>query len=833
MLSSLDRPTLDLGRTNRDSGLSSEEAAQRLAHTGPNDLHAGSRAAGVIELLHQLANPLVLILLAASFVSAYLHERTNALVIVTIVVLSVGLEYIQTDRSRRAAHRLRSQVALTCTVLRDGRWQEISRNAVVPGDLIRLSAGDLVPADARVRESRDLHVQQAALTGESLPVEKIAAPDGNLAKVQLSEPSAVFLGSSVVSGLATVQVVATGTTTLFGQIAEKITSRPPETEFDRGMRQFSAMILKVVFILVLFVFLASALRHRDPLDSLLFAVALAVGLTPEFLPMIVTVTLARGAVRMAHKHVIVKHLAALQNFGSMDVLCSDKTGTLTRGEMVLERTVDPHGHSSERPRELAVVNSSLESGIKSPLDTAVLQHKSTHADACEKLDEIPFDFERRMVSVVVQNGDDRLLITKGAPESLLPRCTLQEIAAGQQPLNDAERERAQETFAQLSDQGFRILAVAWRAVPAQNAYTAADEAELVLAGFLAFSDPPREDAAVAIRALQHDGVQIKILTGDNEAVTRHICRQVGLDDSATLTGQDLDGMSDQALAHVAEHTVVFSRLSPQQKNRVILALKSRGHVVGYLGDGINDAPSLHTADAGISVNTAVDVARDAAEIILMELGLGVLHRGILEGRSAFGNVMKYLLMETSSNFGNIFSMAAAAFLLPFLPMLPLQILLNNFLYDLAQLTIPMDRVDSSFLRKPRHWEIRSLRNYMLAIGPISSIFDLLTFAVLLQIMQASESQFQTGWFVESLLTQSLVLFVIRTAHHPWQSRPHPYLVTSVSAVAMAAILLPYAPFAGALGFVPLPLGFYCFVALATAVYLGCVEVVKRWLLGSA
>lgn len=832
MLKSLDPPRADPIWTNTDCGLSTEEAKRRIASVGPNELHAASSTAGIIEFLRQFSNPLVLILLTASIVSASLHEQTNALVIVIIVVLSAGLEFIQTDRSRRAAQSLRNQVALTCTALRDGQWQEILRRDVVPGDLIRLSAGDLVPADAHLLESRDLHVQQAALTGESLPVEKSSEPHGDITRIQLDEPSAVFLGSSIVSGLAVAQVVTTGSKTVFGQIAQRITTKPPETEFDRGMRQFSALILQIVFVLVLVVFLASALRHRDPLDSLLFAVALAVGLTPEFLPMIVTVTLARGAVRMAQKHVIVKHLAALQNFGSMDVLCSDKTGTLTRGEMFLERTLNPRGELCNRPRELAVINSVFESGIKSPLDTAILRHEDKTALTYQKLDEIPFDFERRMVSVVVQSGANRLLITKGAPESILPRCISQDVDGGQQPLDEDDRAQVQNTFQKLSAEGYRILAVASRAMPNQAAYCPADERELTLAGFLAFSDPLRDDAAAAIRALRHDGVQVKILTGDSELVTRHVCRQVDLDDSATLLGHDLDSMSDQALAHAAEQTVVFARLSPQQKNRVILALKHRGHVVGYLGDGINDAPSLHSADVGISVNTAVDVAREAAELILTQRGLGVLHRGILEGRCAFGNVMKYLLMETSSNFGNIFSMAAAAFLLPFLPMLPLQILLNNFLYDLAQLTIPMDRVDSSFLRKPRHWEIRSLRNYMLVIGPISSLFDLLTFAVLLQIMQASEPLFQTGWFVESLLTQSLVLLVIRTAHRPWKSQPHPYLLVSVLSVAAIALVLPFAPFASDLGFVPLPVGFYAFVVVATGLYLGCVEVVKRWFLHS-
>lgn len=591
--------------------------------------------------------------------------------------------------------------------------------------------------------------------------------------------------------------------------------------------------MQTVALLVFAIFLFCAVLHRDPLESLLFAVALAVGLTPEFLPMIVTVTLARGAILMAHKKVIVKRLPAMQNFGSMDILCRDKTGTLTLGEMKLDRSVDPQGAPSPRVLQLAYLNSANETGIKSPLDAAILNRRPADLPGCRKLDEIPFDFERRCLSVVVETAGRRLLITKGAPESVLGRCQSYKSATGPLPLDDEARERCTATYRDLNAQGFRLLAVASKEVPEQPVYRAADETDLTLAGFLVFVDPVRPDVSTTLRALHHDGVQVKILTGDNELVTRHVCSHVGLDCARTVLGDEVDRMSDSALAHVAEQTTVFARLSPQQKNRVITALKNRGHVVGYLGDGVNDAPSLHAADVGISVNSAVDIARDSADIILTERSLRVLHAGILEGRRAFGNVMKYLLMGTSSNFGNMFSMAIASMFLPFLPMLPTQILLNNFLYDLAQITIPTDNVDASFLHKPRHWDIRLIRKFMLIIGPISSVFDFLTFAVLLLWFHASEPLFHTGWFVESLATQTLVLFVIRTAGNPFRSRPSKPLVWTVLAIVAVGILLPYTPLAEPLGFVPLPALYFCFLIAATATYLLLVELIKRRLLRQA
>ncbi|MGZ3583217.1 MAG: magnesium-translocating P-type ATPase [Ktedonobacterales bacterium] len=817
-------------------GLSSEEAQRRLTRYGANEPTHPSRFAALTQLLTFMVNPLVIILLVASLISGVLGERLNAVIIVTMVMLSVTINFLQSYRSQKAVEQLRTSVALKCTVRRDGRWQEISRAAVVPGDIIRLTAGDLVPADARLIEARDVHVQQAALTGESLPVEKEAIDEAPSSRSLAESPHIVLLGTSVVSGLATAVVIATGRATAFGDIAARLAARPPETAFDRGLRQFSMLIMRTVILLVLFVLTVNLAFKHNALESLLFAVALAVGLTPEFLPMITTVTLGQGARHMARQKVIVKHLAAIENFGSMDILCSDKTGTLTSGEMVLDRCIDPLGHPANRTLLLAYINSTYETGIRSPLDATILAHTQIDVGAYQKLDEIPFDFERRRLSVVVAHGDERILITKGAPESILPQCIAFELAqAPDQPpeirhLDTDSRAQCEALFQKLCSDGYRVLAVASRTMPPQPAYRANDEAELTLSGYLAFFDPPREDVAETLTALRRDGIEVKILTGDNELVTRHICQQVGLDGARIVLGDELDHMSDPALGQIAEQTTIFARVSPSQKNRIMIALKARKHVVGFLGDGINDAPSLHMADVGISVATAVDVAKDAAEIILLERSLRVLHQGVLEGRKAFGNVMKYLLMGTSSNFGNMFSMAGAVVFLPFLPMLPTQILLNNFLYDFSQITIPTDNVDESFIRKPHHWDISLIRNFMIYIGPISSIYDFLTFWAMLSLFHASQELFHTGWFVESLATQTLVIFIIRTAGNPLKSRPSRPLAITTIAIVLIGVLLPYTPLAYALGFVPLPIGYFIFLLGTVLTYLLLVEVVKRRLM---
>ncbi len=823
------------------AGLTQAEAKQRLARYGANEPSTVKRAAPLFQILLLLANPLVIILLVASAVSVALGEAINASIIVTMVVFSVALNFFQTYRSQKAVDSIRKEVAPTAKVLRDGAWIETPRREIVPGDVIKLAAGDLVPADAELLQTRDLHVQQAALTGESLPVEKSAASDQSSAAE--SDLHKVFLGTSVVSGTATASVTATGKNTVFGDIATRLSKRAPETEFERGTKRFGLLIMKTTLLLVVFVLLVSVIFHRPLLESLLFAVALAVGLTPEFLPMITTVTLGRGAVHMARNNVIVKHLEAMQNFGSIDVLCSDKTGTLTSGEMSLEQHLDPFGTPCERVFLLAFLNSLHETGITNPLDeaikeshssdpldTAVLKHDHPDIHDYRKVDEIPFDFERRRVSIVVRHADETLLITKGAPESVLPVCTTYEVDDKQNALDEVARKQIENTYRDLCAKGYRVLAVAYAKVPVKDQYAANDETALTLAGFLTFSDPPLATAQSTLRALQQDGIQVKILTGDNELVTQHICSQVGLDAGRIVLGTELEKISDPALGHIVEQTSVFARVSPAQKNRIILALKNRSHVVGYMGDGINDAPSLHAADVGISVSGAVDVAKDAADFILLKPGLEVLHAGIIEGRKSFGNVMKYLLMGTSSNFGNMFSMAAAVVFLPFLPMLPTQILLNNFLYDLAQVTIPTDQVDETFIRKPQRWNIKLIRDFMIYIGPLSSIFDFLTFFVLLKVFHASEQFFHTGWFVESLATQTLVIFVIRTARNPLKSRPSLALTLTTVAIVIFGVLLPYTSLGSLIGFTSLPLSFLAFIVIATGTYLLLVEVVKRRLM---
>ena len=824
------------------AGLSTTEARLQLSKIGPNEPVSSRRTSGLAQILFLFVNPLVIILLIASAISAAVGEVLNASIIALMVLLSVALNFIQTYRSQRSVERIRKEVAPTATVLRDGIWTEIPRREVVPGDVISLTAGDLVPADACLFKVRDLHVQQAALTGESLPIEKEAI-DLQAISQDTSDDHKVFLGTSVVSGTGTALVMATGKNTTFGDIATRLATKPPETEFERGTRQFGLLIMKTTILLVLFVLLVSVVLHRDFLESLLFAVALAVGLTPEFLPMITTVTLGQGAVHMARKKVIVKHLEAMQNFGSIDVLCSDKTGTLTSGEMALDQHVDQFGAPSERVFLLAYLNSLHETGVNNPLDqaikqsrssnpldAAVLQHDHPDIHAYRKIDEIPFDFERRRVSIVVEHENERLLITKGAPESVLPVCSAYELNGQQHPLDADSQARAEATYRELCAKGFRMLAVAYAAVPLKDVYRAGDEKDLVLAGFLTFSDPPLESAKLALQDLNRDGIQVKILTGDNELVAQHICSQVGLDVGRIILGDELERMTDTALAHVVEQTFVFARVSPAQKNRIILALKRRSHVVGYLGDGINDAPSLHAADVGISVSTAVDVAKDAADFILLERSLSVLHEGIIEGRKAFGNVMKYLLMGTSSNFGNMFSMAVASLFLPFLPMLPTQILLNNFLYDLAQVTIPTDHVDRTFIHKPQRWNVGMIRDFMIYIGPLSSIYDFLTFFALLKVFHASEQLFHTGWFVESLATQTLVIFIIRTAGNPLRSRPSVALATTTVLVVLVGVVIPYTALGGLLGFTPLPGTFLLFLVVASVTYLLLVEVVKRRLM---
>ena len=810
-------------------GLSSEEAARRLERYGPNELGAPRLGSKLAPLSRLIANPLALLLLVAALASAFLGQVADAVIIAAIVLLSAALNWFQSFRSERAVRELQARIAPTATVLRDGKPIELPRREIVAGDVIHLGAGDLAPADVRLLESVDLHAQQAALTGESMPAEKAATRDA-LTAAGPDSPALVFLGTSIVSGTASAVVFATGRDTAFGDIVARLAARPEETEFERGMRRFGMLILQTVLFLVLFILTVTLSMHRDPLQSLLFAVALAVGLTPEFLPMITTVTLAQGAVRMARQKVIVKHLSAIQNLGSIDVLCSDKTGTITAGSIALGASLDPFGGERGRALELARINSRFQTGIKSPLDHAILEQPAAGDGACRKTDEIPFDFDRRRLSVVVEEAGAYRLITKGAPESVLDACSSCEVGGAVRVLDDATRARCLQVFREASERGFRVLGVAYRDVSRAAGFRAEDERELTLIGFLTFADQLLDGVAESIAALHRDGVQVKVLTGDNELVTRHICSQAGIDAEQVVLGSDIALLDDPALALVAERTSVFARLSPAQKHRIIHALREHGHVVGFLGDGINDAPSLHGADVGISVAGAVDIAREASDIILLERRLDVLHAGILAGRRSFANVLKYLLMGTSSNFGNMFSMAAAALFLPFLPMLSTQILLNNFLYDLAQITIPTDNIDPAFAAKPQRWDVRLIRNFMFAIGPLSSLYDFLTFFILLRVFRFGEEAFHTGWFVESLATQTLVLFVIRTAGRPWSNRPSTALSATTLAVALVGCALPFSPLAAPLGFTALPGRYFVYLAIVVVTYLVLVELVKHALL---
>ncbi|MBI3801306.1 MAG: magnesium-translocating P-type ATPase [Deltaproteobacteria bacterium] len=814
-------------------GLKSEEANTRLAQYGPNVFTTHRHRALVLEFLARFRNPLVILLLAASGISAFTGEVTSFFIISLIVLMSVTLDFVQEHRAGQAAERLKQSVAVRVSVQRDGKAQEVPVSKLVPGDVVLLSAGDLVPADGRVLEAKDFFVNQALLTGEPYPVEKhpgdSAERDTNAVG---SAPNAVFMGTSVISGTARMLVCRTGTTTALGEIAETLSNKAPQTAFERGTHDFGLLILRLTLLLVLFVLLVNAYFHRPRLESFLFAVALAVGLTPELLPMVVSVTLARGALRMAEKKVIVKRLAAIHDLGSMDVLCTDKTGTLTEARIRLERHLDALGRDSQRVLELAYLNSYFETGLKSPLDDAILQHKDeVDVSGWRKIDEVPFDFERRRVSVLVENGAVRLLVVKGALEDILRLSTHREGEGPEdlQPITEAARQRLQAQFENLGREGFRVLGIAWKLVGNDHGHAIVDdETELVFAGFAAFLDPPKVSAAPVLKALAEDGVIVKVVTGDNEMVTQYVCARLGLPVGDVVTGAEIAQLDDQALQVRVETVNLFCRVTPVQKNRIILALKQRGHVVGYLGDGINDAPSLHSADVGLSVDGAVDVAKEAASMILLEHDLGVLHEGVLEGRRTFGNIMKYIMMGTSSNFGNMFSMAGASLVLPFLPMLPLQILLNNFLYDVSEIPIPLDSVDADYLSHPRHWNMNFIRNFMMIVGPVSSLFDFLTFFVLLRVLHADEALFHTGWFIESLATQVLVIFIIRTRGNPLRSRPSLLLtVTSLTVVAVA-VLLPITSLGAHLGFVPPPLTFFPILAGMVIVYLVAVEGVKRW-----
>jgi P-type Mg2+ transporter len=810
-------------------GLTQSEAEARLRSIGPNRFVDSGRRPVWLQFLARFRNPLVLLLVGASALSALTGDVTGFLIILVMILLSVSIDFVQEYRAGRVADRLRQSVALRARVLRDGAVRELPVTDVVPGDIVLVTAGDLVPADALVVDAKDCFVQQSLLTGESYPVEKQAGMVPADAGLE-SAVNALFMGSSVISGSATALVVRTGNRSAMGAIAGSLTRTPPPTAFETGTRRFGLLIMRLTLLLVLFVLLLNGVLGKPWPEAFLFAIALAVGLTPELLPMVVSVTLAVGALRMSKRRVVVRRLSAIQNLGSMDVLCTDKTGTLTEARIRLEKHLAPDGTDSARVLELAYLNSRFETGVKSPLDDAILAHTDIDVSPWTKIDEVPFDFERRRVSVLLDDGQRRLLAVKGAAEEIVRLCASCEGASTgtAKAIDLSERKRLLAMHDALADDGFRVLGIACKEVDRDHPHAVvSDESELKFVGFAAFLDPPKIEAARALRALATSGVAVKIVTGDNEHVTQHVCRLLEIEVAGVMTGAEIAALDDASLRVQAERSNLFCRVNPAQKGRVIQALKASGHVVGYLGDGINDAPPLHLADVGLSVDTAVDIAREAADMILLEHDLGVLHEGVLEGRRTHGNIMKYIMMGTSSNFGNMFSMAGASALLPFLPMRPAQILLNNMLYDLSEIPVPTDRVDDRELARPRTWDMDFIRNFMWAVGPVSSLFDILTFYVLLAWFHADEKLFQTGWFIESMATQVFVVFVIRTRGNPLASRPSPWLLGTALAVVAAAALLPLTPVGAWFGFVAPPPTFYAAVVVMALAYLVLVEMVKR------
>jgi Mg2+-importing ATPase len=830
-------------------GLTAEEVIARLKRFGPNTIAREGRPSIFAELWGRAMNPLNALLLALAVISYFLSDPRAAAVIGLMVVLSIGLGFIQEHRSNDAAAKLASMIKTRASVKRrdgprppgpqtgDG-FAEIALDQLAPGDIVRLSAGDMIPGDLRLLTARDVYVNQAPLTGESIPVEKRAERQDGAKADPFDLDNICFMGSNVVSGFATAVIVHTGRRTYFGSLADSIVGARELTSFDKGVSRFAWLMIRFILVMAPLVFIINGLTKGDWLQALLFAVAVAVGLTPEMLPMIVTVNLAQGALAMSKRKVIVKRLNAIQNFGAMDVLCTDKTGTLTQDRVIMKLHLDVHGDEDGRVLEYAYLNSHFQTGLKNLLDLAVLEHvemehKVQPDDGYVKVDEIPFDFARRRLSVVVVHpGEKPLLICKGAVEEVFAQSTQYRLGDTLRPLDAAARASAKAVTDKLNSDGFRVVAVACRSFEdAQTRYGVADEADLILAGFIAFLDPPKETAAAAIAELHRVGVSVKILTGDNDLVTGKICRDVGLETGRIVLGAEIEALDDQALAELAEATVVFAKVSPAQKARVIAVLQSKDHVVGFLGDGINDGPALKAADVGVSVDTAVDIAKESADIILLEKSLGVLAEGALEGRRVFGNITKYIKMGASSNFGNMFSVIGASIFLPFLPMLPIQILTNNLLYDFSQTTIPTDNVDAEYLAQPRRWEINNLLRFMLFIGPISSIFDYATYGMMIFVFHAwtNPSLFQTGWFVESLLTQTLIIHVIRTAKVPFfQSRASGALIMTTIIVCLIASGLPYTPLGKTLGFSPLPPLYWLITGGFMLAYATITHLVKSW-----
>ena len=829
----------------RVTGLTSSEAESRLSEHGANMVAVDGRKSIRLLVWHAVINPLVLLLAVLATVSFFTGDTRAGIVMSLMIALGIGLRLIQERRADTTAAKLKAMISVTATTLRDGQAQELPIAQLVPGDVVKLAAGDMVPADVRIVAAKDLFVIQGSLTGESFPVEKFEVDERPPARSPIELANLAFLGTSVESGAAMAVVVATGRQTYLGSMAASLAEHPIETAFDKGVARFTWLMVRFIMVMVPVVFVINGLTKGAWHDAFFFALAVAVGLTPEMLPMIVTVCLSKGAMAMARKKVIVKRINAIQNLGAMDVLCTDKTGTLTRDHVILSSHCDVVLKPDNGVLALAYLNSHFQTGLKNVMDRAVLAHsEATHHQAhipdYAKVDEIPFDFERRIMSVVVRTpeGNDRI-ISKGAPEAILPRCSDFELDGELSPMEHIRINELRREYEHLGRNGFRVLAIASKDVePKHSGYSRDDEKDLILNGYLAFLDPPKDTATAAIRALQQHGVSVKVVTGDNDLVAKKVCAEVGLPTEDTLVGAQIEEMTDEELAHAAERATLFARVSPAHKQRIIHALQSRRHTVGFMGDGINDAPALRAADVGVSVDTAVDIAKESADLILLEKNLLVLEEGVLEGRKVFANILKYIGMGASSSFGNMFSVLGASIFLPYLPMIPIQILTNNLLYDVSQTAIPTDHVDPEQIAAPRPWDIGSITRFILFIGPCSSIFDYTTFFMMLYVFNAwavdKAALFQTGWFVESLLTQTLIIHVIRTRKRPFlQSRASGPLIAMTAVIMSVGVLIPFTPIGPYLGFTRLPPLYWPLLALTLLAYMLLTQAVKTWLIRRA
>ncbi len=811
-------------------GLTEKEAQKRIEEYGYNEPAKKKKRTILVQILSKFLNPLVIVLLIIATFSIFFGEKISALLVSLMAIMSVFLSFVQEYRAGREAEKLSEMVRATATVYRNGKSKEIKMREIVPGDIVDLFAGDMIPADLRIISCKDLFINQASLTGESFPIEKIAEPLDNKNGAIAELRNIAFMGSSVVSGTALGVVIKTGIATQFGEISRKLATMRIETSFDKGIHKFTWLMIRAMFFMVLFIFAINAFRRGNFIESLLFSLGVAVGLTPEMLPMLVAINLSKGAIAMSKREVIVKRLNSIQNFGAMDVLCTDKTGTLTLDKIVLEKHCDVVRKEEDDVLRYAYINSFYQTGLKNLLDRAILKHEKILIEQFKKIDEIPFDFSRKIMSVVVQMDEKHRIISKGAPEEIFKRCTKYELEGEILEMEDLILTDLKEEYDNLSADGFRVLAIAYKDMDnARQIYSKDDEKDLILKGYVAFLDPPKPSAKRAIQALEKLGIEFKVLTGDNELVTKKICSEVGIDVRGLVTGEQMDKLNDKELQELVKTTDVFARLSPLQKERIIRALHENKHIVGYLGDGINDALALKTSDVGISVNNAVDIAKESADIILLKKSLMVLEDGVIEGRKTFGNIVKYIKMGSSSNFGNMFSMTGGSIFLPFLPMLPIQILLNNFLYDLSQIAIPNDGVDKEYTIKPRPWNVNYIKKFMIIIGPISSIYDFLTYGVMLFIFHASPQLFHTGWFIESLCTQTLVIHVIRTGKIPFlESRPSRFLILTSILIVTTGIAIPFSPLAKPFGFVAPPPLYFVILFFMVITYMLLVQVVKTW-----